>query len=258
MRISKKVWNRYAKTLTRLSAAAAAEMERAYETLVASGATDEQLRQGLIAAATAIAAKYGNAAGAAACEIYDAVAAAQRASVPAALPAATATRGEAAKVVNSSLLRSKRADVLGSAVGQLVKQAGADTTLQNAKRDGAQWAWIPSAGETCAFCITLASQGWLPASEAQMNGEHAEHIHPNCGCAFAIRFGDDLEVDGYNPGVYKRLYDDSPGDNSKEKINSMRREFYAENKEEINAQKRDAYAKRQELNAPGAEETVVG
>lgn len=258
MRISKKVWNRYARTLNRVSKAAAAEMERAYLTLVESGASGEQLRQGLIAAATAIAAKYGNAAGAAACEIYDAVAAMQRASVPAALPAATATRGEAAKAVDTALFRSKRADVLGAAVGQLVKQAGADTTLQNAKRDGAQWAWVPSGGETCAFCIELAGFGWLPASEAQMNGEHAEHIHPNCGCAFAIRFGDDLEVDGYNPRVYKKIYDDAPGATPDEKLNAMRREFYAENKAEINAQKRDAYEKRKELNASSAEETVVG
>lgn len=258
MRISKKVWNRYAKTLNRLSAAAASEMERAYETLVASGLTDAELRQGLIAAAQAIAAKYGNAAGAAACEIYDAVAAAQRASVPAALPAATATRGEAAKAVDNAMFRSKRADVLGSAVGQLVKQAGADTTLMNARRDGAQWAWVPSAGETCAFCIELAGFGWLPASKAQMDGDHAEHIHPNCGCAFAIRFGDDLDIAGYNPGVYKRLFDDAPGATEDEKLNAMRRSFYKENKAEIQAQKRDAYAKRQELNAPSAEETVVG
>ena len=50
------------------------------------------------------------------------------------------------------------------------------------------------------------------------------------------------------------MYQDAPGDNSKDKINAMRREFYAENKEEINEQKRSAYEKRQELNNSKAEE----
>ena len=35
-------------------------------------------------------------------------------------------------------------------------------------------------------------------------------------------------------------------DTMEEKLNSMRRDAYAENKDEINAQKRDAYALRKE------------
>ena len=47
-------------------------------------------------------------------------------------------------------------------VSRLVKRAGADTTLKNAQRDGAEFAWVPH-GDSCAFCLTLASRGWQRA-----------------------------------------------------------------------------------------------
>ena len=62
---------------------------------------------------------------------------------------------------------------------------------------------------------------------------------------------------GYDPRRYLDLYESADGSTPKEKINAMRREFYAENKEEINAQKRSAYEKRQELNSSAAEEVDV-
>ncbi len=42
------------------------------------------------------------------------------------------------------------------------------------------------------------------------------------------------------------MYDAAEGETSQEKINSLRRENYAEHREEINAQKRAAYAARRE------------
>ena len=54
--------------------------------------------------------------------------------------------------------------------------------LKNAVRDGAEWAWVPH-GDTCPFCITLASNGWQKASRKVLKGGHAEHIHANCDCA---------------------------------------------------------------------------
>jgi uncharacterized protein VirK/YbjX len=60
-------------------------------------------------------------------------------------------------------------------------------------------------------------------------------------------------VEGYDPDEYKALYDSKSG-TPEEKINAMRRQFYAENKEKINEQKRSAYEKRKELNSSEAEE----
>ena len=72
-----------------------------------------------------------------------------------------------------------------------------------------------------------------------------------------MRFDSRTNVAGYDPERYKAMYDDAEGRTPTQKINAMRREFYAENKEEINAQKRSAYAKREELNGSAAEEANV-
>jgi hypothetical protein len=61
-------------------------------------------------------------------------------------------------------------------------------------------------------------------------GDHEEHIHPNCDCEFAIRFGDEGGVDGYDPSEYSQMYRDAEGGTSKDKINAMRREAYAVDK----------------------------
>ncbi len=51
-------------------------------------------------------------------------------------------------------------------------------------------------------------------------------------------------VAGYDPDKYLRMYENAEGSTSREKINAMRRENYAEHKEKINAQKRAGYAVR--------------
>jgi hypothetical protein len=137
-------------------------------------------------------------------------------------------------------LKDNEGGQVAQIIGRKVKQAGADTTLKNAIRDGAEFAWVPH-GDTCAFCMTLASRGWQTASKAALKGGHAEHIHSNCDCEYAIRFSDRDGVRGYEPNRYKRIYDSHGGD-----INAIRREQYQANKEKINAQKREAYAARKE------------
>ena len=84
------------------------------------------------------------------------------------------------------------------------------------------------------------------------------HVHANCDCTYAIRFSPDVEVEGYNDGEeYRKMYNNAEGSIYQDKLNSMRREFYAENKEIINEQKRSAYEKRKELNNSEAEEINV-
>lgn len=237
--ISMRDWERYITRLKAISDRAASEMQAYVDRFGLENAT------ALINHAYALATKYGEAAGAAACEMYDAVAAASMAAVPAAEPAATATYGEVAKAINGA--RKNAEGQIPQIVGRTVKQAGADTTLKNAIRDGAQFAWVPH-GDTCAFCITLASRGWQTASEKALKGGHAEHIHSNCDCEYAIRFGDEGGVRGYDPEKYKKIYYDAdPDGSSKDRINAIRRQQYELNKDKINAQKREAYAKRKGL-----------
>ena len=86
-------------------------------------------------------------------------------------------------------------------VSRQVKRAGADTTLKNAVRDGAEWAWVPH-GDTCPICITLASNRWQKASSKVLKGGHADHIHANCDFYFAIRCDHNTTVAGYDPYKY--------------------------------------------------------
>ena len=66
-----------------------------------------------------------------------------------------------------------------------------------------------------------------------------------------------MDVEGYDPQKYLDMYENAEGNTSKERINSMRREFYDQNKEKINAQKRAAYEKMKERNSSAAEEVDV-
>lgn len=72
-----------------------------------------------------------------------------------------------------------------------------------------------------------------------LKGGHAEHIHANCDCEFAVRFDGSTTVAGYDPEKYLRQYRAAGSD-----VNAMRRIDYAAHRERINAQKRAAYAAR--------------
>lgn len=172
---------------------------------------------------------YGQAVGALSCQMYEAVAAAQGVAVRSAEMADLPKYGEVAKAVNGAKKQSEK--LVPSAVGRMVKQVGADTTLKNAKRDGAQFAWIPS-GDTCAFCLMLASRGWQYMSEKTLRHGHAEHIHANCDCQYAVRFDRKSTVQGYDPDKYLDMYNNAEGETWEEKINSMRRTLSA-NKRQI-------------------------
>lgn len=229
MQIPEKSWVEYIDRLARLNEEAGRKMAD-YIAKHGTGDTDA-----LIAYAQALVQKYGEGSAELACQMYDAVAEVSGVDVPPAEPAPPADYGETAKMVNAT---KQSPPLLQSGVSRLVKRAGADTTLKNAIRDGAEWAWVPH-GDTCPFCITLASRGWQKASKKALKGDHAEHIHANCDCEYAIRFDSRTTVAGYDPDKYLEQYYDHGGD-----INAMRRAQYAKNKNAINAQKRAAYAAR--------------
>lgn len=258
-RITSKAWKNYISILRRVSDRASNEMRAMLTKLSAqyeAGAiTLAEYENAVIDYAYALATKYGEAAGAAACEMYDAIAALQGANVPPAIPAQTATMGETAKAVKGTM-KTGNPEIVSGATGRLVKMVGVDTMMQNALRDGAEWAWIPM-GDTCAFCLTLASNGWQKASKKAIKNGHAEHVHANCDCTYAVRFSRDLDVEGYDPDKYLEMYESADGDTPQERINALRRDFYDKNKEIINEQKRSAYAKRKELNSSAAEEINV-
>lgn len=232
MQISAKTWNEYVTRLSRLNQKAG-QLMREYIDAHGTANTDD-----LVAYAYGLVTKYGEGSAELACQMYEALAEAQGVLIPAAEPAATASYGEVARMVSAT--KDQNPANLPNGVSRLVKRAGADTTLKNAVRDGAEWAWVPH-GDTCPFCITLASNGWQKASDKILKGGHAQHIHANCDCEFAIRFDHRTTVAGYDPEKYFRQYREAGSD-----VNAMRRIDYAARKDAINAQKRAAYAARKE------------
>ena len=243
MRITATAWAAYTQQLAKLNKKAG-QLMADYIAAHGTGDTDA-----LIAYAHALVTKYGEGSAELACQMYDALAAAARAGVPAAEPAQTAAYGEVARMVQATKASQHQ---MQQGVSRLVKRAGADTTLKNALRDGAEFAWIPQ-GDTCAFCLTLASRGWQKASQAAIKGGHAEHIHANCDCEYAIRFDGTSTVAGYAPDEYLRRYRAAGSD-----VNALRRVEYAKNRERINAQKRAAYAARKAAFTSTQNRAILG
>lgn len=241
MQISERAWTEFLRKFRALNDAAAKKIS---EYMERHPVDTYEGRQRLIEYAFLIAERYGEGTAALACAMYDAIAEASGVTVASAVPATTPTIGEVAKAVNGTL-KTGNERIVAESIGRLVKQTGVDTTMQNALRDGAEWAWIPH-GDTCAFCITLASRGWQRASRAAIKNGHAEHIHANCDCTYAVRFDKNSNVAGYRPDEYLQMYEGAEGRTPAQRINAMRRAFYEKNADEINAQKRAAYALRVE------------
>lgn len=235
MVISQNDWENYIAKMRKLSETAANKFQ---EYVDKYGFED---RKSLIDYAYALVTKYGEGEAYLAAQMYDEIAELSGVTVESAIPAPTATYGETAKAINGSLKQSKDGKLLNQVAYRLTKQAGADTSLQNAIRDRAEWAWVPM-GDTCAFCITLASRGWQTTSRKMLKGAHAEHIHANCDCQFAVRFDKKSGVKGYDPDKYLEMYKSAEGRSSAEKMKSLRKQL--EDRDKINAQKRDAYSNK--------------
>lgn len=241
MTVSSRDWQAFIGRLRAINEAAADEMRRY---IARYGLVDSEA---LIRYAYALVTRYGEASAALSAEMYDAIAALSGVSLPAAVVAPTAEYGETAAAMYATSAGGNPEQV-AAAVSRLVKLPGADTMLQNAIRDGAQWAWIPS-GDTCAFCIALASQGWTYASKKVLKGNHAEHIHGNCDCMFMVRHDPFTTVEGYGDGeAYKAMYEGAKLDewntpdgkppaghesaereSARNRVNALRRQFYREN-----------------------------
>lgn len=238
MKISRKVWTDYVEKLRAINDKAADAMW-AWLKIHSIDDVEEMIEY-----AFQVVAKYGEASAALAAEMYDVTAEMAGHYLPPAIPAETPTYTEVSIAVQGTA-KSGNPKLVTDGVSRLVKVTGVDTTMQNALRDGAEWAWIP-VGETCAFCLTLASWGWQQASQKAIRKGHAKHIHANCNCTYAVRFDRDTDVEGYEPDAYYDLYADAEGGNPTEKINSIRQRLYAENRYEIRSQQREAYHLRQE------------
>ena len=242
MNISKNDWLSFVNAMSKINEGAANAIVKYAQKV---GFADKDM---LVGYAYDVVSTYGNASASLAASMYDEIANLEGKFFEPAVLSNTPDYGEVAKTVYGTLKTSVNPHELGGAVSRLVKRTGQDTLLNNALRDGAEFAWIPS-GDTCPFCLTLASRGWQRISKKSLKNGHAEHIHANCDCSYMIRHDSDFNVAGYNPDTYLKMYEEADGKTRNDKINSMRRMQYAEHKDVINAQKRAAYAERKETSA---------
>ena len=239
-------WANYVRRLVKLDSEATKKVGEYIGSIPGFSFTNPDDMNKLISYAYGISSKYGEGAAALACEMYDAIGVVSGQILPPAEPAELPKYDEVAKAVQGTA-KTKNPKTVARSIGRLVKRSGADTTLKNAIRDGAEFAWIPS-GDTCAFCIALASRGWQKASTKAIKSGHAEHIHANCNCTYGIRFNGKPAYKNYNPDEYLDQYEGAEGSSPKDRINAMRRANYAENKDKINDQKRIAYTERKQAS----------
>lgn len=103
-----------------------------------------------------------------------------------------------------------------------------------------KWARVP-VGETCAWCLMLASQGAWYVSEESALGEEAGHYHRGCDCK-AVYHADAESIRGYSGQLarYKAMYYDA--ENIREANDSGRKKYPEELKQRI-----DDAEKRHEL-----------
>lgn len=236
MIISDKAWGKF---ISRLGKVEGAAKDKILAYLETHPINTFQQRKDFLTYCYGVATKYGEASAALSAQMYDDIAAAAGMFLDPAEVADTATYAEVCEAVNGTLKTTEAASSLADCIGRLVKRAGCDTTLKNAHRDGAQFAWVPH-GDTCAFCLTLASQGWTYTKNWRP-GDHAQHIHSNCDCTYAVRFDQNSGVAGYDPNKYYEIYKAAPGDTSKEKIRAMSKAYREEHREEINEKRRMRY-----------------
>lgn len=199
---------------------------------------------------------YSDIAGLAACELYDSLIASRSIAVNSASMPAQVEFIACEKTVRSlaGLLFEGNAQKFVEQVAENAENGVAsfanETIMFNAKRDrskGVMYARVPVGGETCAFCIMLASRGFDYYSEKSAEGN--KHVHPHCDCRVIPGFKGD-EVEGYDQKRYEDIYDQgNKGKGANDTLNNIRRNLYPERKDHINEQKRALYAKNKQRDA---------
>ena len=104
--------------------------------------------------------------------------------------------------------------VMNNFLQNIIQNSVRDTGDANLWRDyergmaGGRWARVP-VGDTCAWCLMLASQGAWYLSEESALGKEAGHYHSDCNCT-AVYHADPDSIAGYSAlKKYKGMYYDA-------------------------------------------------
>ena len=213
MEIPRSLLDELSEEVNALSGAAQAQATIALNNLFAEwdGSDYDALRTAAIAVLESILGAYTDLTAARAAESYDAMRAAQAVGGAYAAVADSRRRPGATQGALYAITKTFeetqsedrfRAEVLDR-VDTEMRRAANQCIAHNASRDPKKptYARVP-VGETCGFCLMLASFGYQYTSE-----EAASHAHRHCNCRIVPSFGE-AEVRGYDPdAMYGRFND---------------------------------------------------
>lgn len=212
MQLSRTRFNQYVRALRITSTLAQNEFWEMWQKIDFSNPS--KARDILISIVFGVVEKYGDAAAMVASEYYDEL---RQLSGVASSYSSVLAENVAVEQVESSVRYAARhlfkdnpeqaRLYLNGALDKFVKQPARDTIALNAKRDPAKptFARVPTGAKTCAWCMVLASRGFVYRN-ANAAGESAQY-HKHCDCQAVPSFGKDSYLKGYDPKSIKDMYD---------------------------------------------------
>ena len=183
-------------------------------------------RQAVVEALASIMPTYTDAAAQASADFYDA-SREMMVGEPLGAQAISGYRPEATEGAVRSFVRfvlEDRVETFNDQVLQRIdyetKRAAGTSMIENGKRDPLKprYARVPTGSETCAFCIMLASRGFVYHTEGTAGA--VDHYHANCDCRIVCgwdtyasgvsrRRASGVEVEGYDmDALYDQYVDD--------------------------------------------------
>lgn len=207
-----------------------------------AGLSAEQTRDALLEAVPALSEQFGAVQAVAAAEVFEQIRAAEvggtfQAVVADAFPAEAvqqAVRWSVRTLFQEQPDRGVTFNELSRSMQRWVLQPGRDTIAQNVARDSRRptYARIPTGEKTCAFCLVMASRGFVYSSKAKAGDELAVNFskfHDDCDCQIVPSWDrENPAVEGYRPEQFYDMYQQArsiAGGDLRDIVGVMRRMF---------------------------------
>lgn len=212
MNLTKARLSEYVNGLSVLADAAKAELSNGlWEVWQATGHDMDMLHDAVNMLAPPIAAKYGKASSTLAAELWEEIYRHDRGrSAMAVLDDEDdthlfgASSGYAFRDGAATDPDQAVAHVMGT-MGRAVLNHARRTTTRNTRRHGGGYARVPTGPTTCAFCLMLASRGFV-YNTRETAGEFDKY-HDDCDCVVVASFDEAQSlVEGYDPDEYLAMY----------------------------------------------------
>ena len=228
MSLTKAQFERYHDALSRIDSSTAAELEKALKTAWRRGGRSDPkaLRKITVDIAKDIADKYGLEAGAVSAALWEDIYYNDTGSrLEALLPNMEDYyydyMGEAAAQMVEKYMDQgeldKALEFLTAITTKAVREWARRTQTSNTERvyrqrrkgaDEARWARVPVGDDACAWCVMLASRGFVYVSEwTAKYRQDGEKYHDHCRCEVISSFDKNPVIEGYDPNEYLKMYE---------------------------------------------------